>query len=224
MINIASMPMNPFGENTYILYNDARQAIVIDAGMSSTAEKERFAAFVAKNKLEIVLALNTHAHIDHICGVQWVKDTFSVPFALHAADLPVLQAVTSYAEGLGFHIDEAPTVDRQIIDGELIRLGSQSLKVIHTPGHTAGGVCFWIEDQKMLLTGDTLFRESIGRTDLPTGDYDALMRSIVGRILPLGSDVEFFPGHGPKSTVGYEMERNPFITEVMSGDAKFKAN
>ncbi|MEG2865901.1 MAG: MBL fold metallo-hydrolase, partial [Mucinivorans sp.] len=88
----------------------------------------------------------------------------------------------------------------------------------------SGGVCLWIEAQKILITGDTLFRESIGRTDLPSGDYDMLMRSIVGRILPLGSDVTFFPGHGPSSTIGYEMQRNPFITEVMSGVAKFKAN
>lgn len=224
MIKIATMPMNPFGENTYILYNEALEAIVLDAGMSSQTERDRFAAFIDKNKLKPVLALNTHAHIDHVCGVEWVKNTYSVPFALNVDDMPVLQAVMSYGESLGFDIATIPGVDNQIVDGQDIMLGNDVIKVIHTPGHTSGGVCLWIEAQKILITGDTLFRESIGRTDLPSGDYDMLMRSIVGRILPLGSDVTFFPGHGPSSTIGYEMQRNPFITEVMSGVAKFKAN
>lgn len=222
MIKIATLTMNPFGENTYILYNEENEAIVVDAGIYSEPEKVRFAAFVEKNKLKPILALNTHAHIDHICGVQWVKDTYGVPFALHADDLPVLNAVSSYAEGLGFQISQAPAVEMQIVDEQQIKLGKDTLRVIHTPGHTAGGVSFFIEAQNMLLTGDTLFRESIGRTDLPSGDYNALMRSIVGRLLPLGSEVTFFAGHGGSSTLGYEMQRNPFITEVMSGEAKFK--
>lgn len=222
MIKIATLTMNPFGENTYILYNEENEAIVVDAGIYSEPEKVRFVAFVEKNKLKPILALNTHAHIDHICGVQWVKDTYGVPFALHADDLPVLNAVSSYAEGLGFQISQAPAVEMQIVDEQQIKLGKDTLRVIHTPGHTAGGVSFFIEAQNMLLTGDTLFRESIGRTDLPSGDYNALMRSIVGRLLPLGSEVTFFAGHGGSSTLGYEMQRNPFITEVMSGEAKFK--
>lgn len=223
MIKIATMVMNPFGENTYILYNEANEAIVVDAGIYSEPEKVRFAAFVEKNKLKPILALNTHAHIDHICGVQWIKETYGVPFALHTEDLPILGSVASYAASLGFQIQDAPVVDIQITDGQEIKLGQDTIRVIHTPGHTAGGVSLFIEAQKMLLTGDTLFRESIGRTDLPTGDYNALMRSIVGRLLPLGGDVTFFAGHGGDSTLGYEMQRNPFITEVMSGQAKFKA-
>lgn len=222
MIKIATIPVNPFGENTYILYNESLEAIVVDCGVHSTAERERVAAFVSKNKLRPVLALNTHAHIDHACGVQWLKDTYGVPFAMTEAELPVLQSMATYGESLGFRVDKVPVVDRYITEGEVIKLGQDEIRVILTPGHTVGGACFYIEAQKMLITGDTLFRESIGRTDLPTGDYDALMRSIVGKILPLGSDVTFFAGHGGSSTIGYEMERNPFITEVLSGDHKFK--
>ena len=211
--------MNPFGENTYILSNETNQCVVVDAGMSNAKEQERLAQYIEKNNLKPILALNTHGHIDHISGVQWLKDTYKTPFALHEADLPILEAAPGYADMLGFGECPVPTVDQKLKDGDELPLG---IKVIHTPGHTAGGICLWVEGQKMLLTGDTLFRESIGRTDLPTGDYDALMRSIVGKILPLGSDVTFFPGHGPQSTLGYEMERNPFITEAMTGEAKFR--
>lgn len=218
MIKIAAMGMNPFGENTYILYNEAGDGIIVDAGCQSDAEKERLSSFLSKTSIKPILALNTHAHVDHVCGVQWIKDTYGVPFALHAAEGPILESVTSYGAGLGFDISQAPTVERELQDGDKIELGEDKIEVIYTPGHTAGGVCFWIEAQKMLITGDTLFKESIGRTDLPTGDYDTLIRSIIGRILPLGGDTTFFPGHGPQSTIGYEMQRNPFITEILSGD------
>lgn len=221
MIKLAILPMNPFGENTYILSNPEGECIVVDAGMSNVREQERFKAYIDQHHLRPILALNTHGHIDHISGVQWLKDTYGVPFALHAADLPILDAAPSYADMLGFAECLVPKVEQELTEGDELPFG---IKVIHTPGHTAGGVCLWIEAQKMLLTGDTLFKESIGRTDLPSGSYDALMCSIVGKILPLGSDVTFFPGHGPQSTLGFEMERNPFITEAMSGDAKFRTD
>lgn len=216
------MTMNPFGENTYIIYNELKECIIVDAGMYSDSEKERFEAFITKNELTPILALNTHGHIDHICGVEWVKSKYGIPFAIHKHDVAVVESVVSYGQGLGFDIQTAPKVDQTIQDGQTITLGNDSIRVIHTPGHTEGGVCFLIEGQAMLLTGDTLFKESIGRTDLPGGNYDTLMRSIVGKILPLGGDVTFFPGHGTQSTIGYEMQRNPFITEVLSGDMSFK--
>lgn len=221
MIKLAILPMNPFGENTYILSNPAGECIVVDAGMSNEREQERFKQYMDQNKLKPILALNTHGHIDHIAGVQWLKERYNVPFALHEADLPILEGAPAYAETLGFGACPVPTVEQPLQEGAELPWGIQ---VVHTPGHTAGGICLWIERQKMLLTGDTLFKESIGRTDLPSGSYDALMCSIVGKILPLGSEVTFFPGHGPQSTLGFEMERNPFITEAMSGDAKFRTH
>lgn len=221
MIKIASLTFNAFGENTYILCSDNGEAIIVDAGCYSDSEKSRFAAYIEKYKLHPILALNTHAHIDHACGVQWVKETYGIPLALHEADLPVLNSMAQYGEALGFRIEVAPTVERTITDGEQIPLGNDTIRIIHTPGHTAGGVSIYIESQKMLLTGDTLFRESIGRTDLPTGDYPTLMRSIVRKILPLGGDVKFFPGHGPASDLAFEMQRNPFVSEVLNGDIAY---
>lgn len=218
MIKIATLPFNAFGENTYVLMGEHKSCIIVDAGCYSEAEKERLAAFITKSELTPILALNTHAHIDHACGVEWVKERWGVPFALASGDLPILDSLTSHGAALGFNITTTPSVDMELVDGQIIDLDGDSIEIIATPGHSAGGVCVYIASQKMLLTGDTLFKESIGRTDLPTGDYPTLMRSIVEKILPLGSDVTFFPGHGASSEIGFEMERNPFICEVLSGD------
>lgn len=221
MIKIATLTMNPFGENTYVLYADNGDCVIVDAGCYTKGEQDRLATFIAQNSLTPTLALNTHAHIDHVCGVEWLKNTYGVPFALHAADMPVLESVVTYGEAVGIVVRSVPAVDRYIASGDLIDLGGEKLRIIHTPGHTAGGVSIYIESQKMLLTGDTLFRESIGRTDLPTGDYEQLMQSIIENILPLGSDVTFFPGHGAHSTLGHEVERNPFVSEVLAGDIPY---
>lgn len=222
MTKIASLTFNPFGENTYVISAESGEAIIVDAGCYSEAERSTLLAYVEKNSLRPVLALNTHAHIDHVCGVEWVKEKFDIPFALHPADQPILESTADYGEALGFKIAKTPTVDRAIADGETIALGNDSIRIIHTPGHTAGGVSIYIESQKMLITGDTLFRESIGRTDLPTGDYPTLMRSIVEKIIPLGPDVKIFPGHGPASDLMHETKRNPFVSEVLSGDFSYE--
>lgn len=218
MIKIATLPFNAFGENTYILIGENKDCFIVDAGCYSTTEKERLKAYLAQNELKPVLAINTHAHIDHVCGVEWVKSEYGVDFALSSEDMPILEGVSTYGEALGFNITSVPSVERELQDGDELELSGDKLQIIATPGHTAGGICIYIPEQKMLVTGDTLFKESIGRTDLPTGNYPDLMTSIIKKLLPLGSDVTFFPGHGPSSTLGFEMERNPFICEVMSGD------
>lgn len=222
MIKIATFTVNPFGENSYVLYNQSNKCIIVDAGFYNAREHEQLTSFLDKNNLVPTLALNTHAHIDHICGVEWAKSTFNIPFAMHKADMPVLEAVPSYGAALGFNVDTIPAVDRYITDGEVINFEGDTLRIIHTPGHTAGGVCIYIEAQKLLITGDTLFRESIGRTDLPTGDYDELMDSIIKKILPIGGDTTFFPGHGQHSTLAHETTQNPFVAEVLSGEIPFK--
>lgn len=224
MIKIASLTLNPFGENTYVLSADNGDAIIVDAGCYSAAERQRVAAYIEKNSLHPILALNTHAHIDHVCGVEWVKSEWGIPFALHEADLPILSSMITHGEALGFQISSIPAVEQLLTDGQQIPLGDKgdTIRIIHTPGHSAGGVSIYIESQKMLLTGDTLFDQSIGRTDLPSGDYPTLMRSIVKKLLPLGGDVKIFPGHGGASDLARQITGNPFVSEVLNGDFKYE--
>lgn len=224
MIKIAALSFNPFGENTYVLYGDSKECIIVDAGCYTEREHKTLIAFIEKNELKPILALNTHAHIDHICGIDFVKKEWSIPFALHRDDTTILELVPSYAASMGFDIPNVPKAEIDLAETTSLTLGENTINIIHTPGHTPGGVCIHIPQENILITGDTLFRESIGRTDLPGGDYNQLMNSIIEKIIPLGSNTTIFPGHGGKSTVSHEMMFNPFITEAIQGEVKYTRN
>lgn len=224
MIKLATLSFNPFGENTYVLYNDSKECIIVDAGCYTDKEHQTLKAFIEKNELKPILALNTHAHIDHICGIDFVKQEWKVPFALHHNDTTILELVPSYAASMGFDIQNVPTAEIDLAEMTSFKLGDSVINIINTPGHTPGGVSIHIPEEKILITGDTLFRESIGRTDLPGGSYNQLMDSIIEKIIPLGSDTTIFPGHGGKSTLSHEMMFNPFITEAIQGQVNYKSN
>lgn len=219
-MNIARLTFNPFQENTYVLWDETGEAVVVDAGSSTVKETDTLRNFIEEKGLRPVLAVNTHGHVDHMLGVQGVKDMYGVPFALHPADRFLIDSAATHGSLYGFRVDSIPSVDMELADGEEIAFGDTRLRIIHTPGHTPGHVSLYEPQGKILLTGDTLFRESIGRTDLPGGDYGWIMKSIIDRILPLGEGVAVYPGHGPDSTLGHEMLYNPFITEVMEGDVR----
>lgn len=223
MIKLATLTFNPFGENTYILYDDTLECAIVDAGCNSANEQQTLAAFIEKNGLKPVMALNTHGHVDHICGVEFVKRQWGVPFALHHNDQPIMEMAHCYAE-MGFDVTTLPTVDIDLAVTPEIKVGNSTLRIVPTPGHTPGHVVIHAPEADLLLTGDLLFKESIGRTDLPGGSYTDLMNSIVERVIPLGSDTRIFPGHGPQSTVAHEVMFNPFIVEALRGDVNYKAN
>ncbi len=215
MMKIATFSFNPFGVNTYLLIGENGGCVVVDCACSNSVEREQLRQYIEKNSLKPVLALNTHSHIDHICGVRWLKDEYSVEWGLHPDDSTVLAVAEVSAVAYGFEWGGAPVPDIELTDEWEFDLGGEKVRVIHTPGHSAGGVCFYVESAGVLITGDTLFKESIGRTDLPTGDYDVLMESIFKKILTLPSDTQVLPGHGPHSTIGVEAQRNPFITDLI---------
>lgn len=219
-MNIAKLTFNPFQENTYVLWDETGEAVIVDAGNYSEREHEALRNFIIDKNLKPVMAVNTHGHVDHILGVSKVKEMFGIPFALHPQDKFLVESASTHGAIYGFKVDSIPTVDVELVDGGEVKFGNIVLRIIHTPGHTPGHVCFYEPTKKVLLTGDTLFRESIGRTDLPGGDYGWIMKSIIDRILPLGEEVEFYSGHGPQSTLGHEMRYNPFIVEVMEGDVR----
>ncbi len=222
MAEIAIFAFNPFGENTYVVSDGTGECVIVDAGNYSALEDSKLSEYIERKNLKPVLAVNTHGHVDHMLGVQYVKDTYGVPFALHSADNFLIEACREQGRLYGFQIDEAPSVDIDLARQDSVKFGDTTLQIIHTPGHSPGHICLYNPKGKTLFSGDTLFKESIGRTDLPGCDYSWIMKSILQNILPLGGDVTFYPGHGPHSTLAHEAMYNPFITEVINNEVSYE--
>jgi hydroxyacylglutathione hydrolase len=222
MLKIACLPFNPIQENTYVLWDETNECVVIDAGNSSPREDAALDNFIAEHGLKPVLAANTHGHFDHTLGVEHLKQRYGIPFALSSKDAFLLENAATSGSIFGVKVGAMPTVERDLDGEQEIRFGKTILRVLRTPGHTPGHVAFFDEGSKSLFTGDTLFRESIGRTDLPGGDYSWIMRSILDVLVPLGDEVHVYPGHGPESTIGHEVLYNPFIVEVLNEEVNYK--
>lgn len=220
-MEIKRVVFNPFRENTYLVWDDSNEAIVIDAGNMKDGENNILKDMIESRGLKPVMAVNTHGHFDHTQGVKWLKDEYGVQFACSAKD----QFLIDSASGgmvYGLKCNAVPAVDVDLDTLEEITFGNTRLRVIKTPGHTPGHVVLYNEESKSLFTGDTLFRESIGRTDLPGGDYSWIMKSILEEIVPLGDDVTIYPGHEDQSTIGHETLYNPFIVEVLNNEVNYK--
>ena len=221
-MKIACLTFNPIQENTYVVWDDTRECIVIDAGNSNPREDAALDNFILQHGLKPVLAVNTHGHFDHTLGVEHVKQRYGVPFALSSKDQFLVDNAATSGSIFGVKIGTMPTADLDLDTMEEVRFGESVLRVIRTPGHTPGHVALYDPASKALFTGDTLFRESIGRTDLPGGDYSWIMCSILDHLVPLGDDVRVYPGHGPESTIGHEVLYNPFIVEVMNEEVNYR--
>lgn len=222
MIKVSAFVFNAFQVNTFVVSDDSGECLIIDPANNSSKEDAILSKYITDNVLRPVMAVNTHGHIDHILGVDYVKKTYGIPFALHSADKFLVDSAPMHASIYGFKIDHSPSAEIALETMSEIRFGNTVLKVIETPGHTPGHVALYNEENKILFTGDTLFKESIGRTDLPGGDYSWIMKSILDKIVPLGGDVRFYPGHGASSTIGHELMYNPFVVEVIQGDVNYK--
>ena len=211
MIKVKSFVFNPFMENTYIAFDDqTNEGIIIDPGCYEKEEKEELTAFIATNQIKIVKLLNTHCHIDHVFGNQFIKDQYQVPLMIHKADEATLNAVKAYAPNYGFTQYEEAQPDSYIDEGDTIAFGEATLEIIFVPGHAPGHVAFYHKEQKICFGGDVLFDGSIGRTDLPGGDFDTLIQSIHRKMFLLSDDTEVYCGHGPSTTIGKEKATNPF--------------
>lgn len=203
----------PFYKNGFVLgCEDTRQAVVIDPG----DEVEQLLGVVRDERLQVQHILLTHAHVDHVAGLAAAKKSLQAPVWLHRDDLPLYDAALEQARFFGLRIDEPPSVDRFFEIPGTIAFGNYRVEVLHTPGHTPGGVCLLVgpagKPGRKLFAGDTLFAGSIGRTDLPGGDHDTLIGSIRGVLFKLSDDVEVYPGHGPRTMIGQERLTNPFLT------------
>lgn len=209
-MRIQIFTFNPFQENTYVLYDDSKEAVVIDPGCYEKEERDELLSFIEHEQLRVVKLLNTHCHVDHVLGNNFVKEYFKVPFFIHPKDEATLRAVKVYAPGYGFVKYEEALPDEWLEEGKDVIFGSTRLKVLFTPGHAPGHVVFYNEEQKICIGGDVLFHRSVGRTDLPGGDHDTLIKSIHDKLFILPDDVRVFPGHGPDTTIGEEKKLNPF--------------
>ena len=213
-MKVESFVFNPLQENTYVLYDETKECVIIDPGCIEPEEKEQLSSFISINGLTVKLLLNTHCHVDHVLGNDFVKEKYKVEFLIHAADLPVLKAVRVYAPNYGFYNYKEAEPDRFMKEGDTITFGNQTLKVLFVPGHAPGHVAFYNQASKVVIAGDVLFYNSIGRTDLPGGDYETLITSIHEKLFTLPEDVTVFPGHGPETSIGFEMRTNPFCAVV----------
>ncbi|MDR2359608.1 MAG: MBL fold metallo-hydrolase [Prevotellaceae bacterium] len=196
---------------TYVLWDETKECIIVDPGCESASEQQRLQEFIANNQLKPVMVVNTHAHFDHVLGNLFVVKTYSVPSAVHEGDTQLLARVAQQSAMFGFAVAQPPMPSRLLTEEEPVRFGHSQLQVLHTPGHSPGGICLYAAEDKFLLSGDTLFQESIGRTDLSGGNYEQLINSIRHKLMTLPDDVKVFPGHGPATSIGEEKRNNPFI-------------
>lgn len=211
MLTVKSFTFNPFAENTYVLYDETGEAVIIDPGCYEKGEKAELLDFIKANDLKPVKLLNTHCHIDHVLGNAFVINSYDVPLWFHKDEEPILRAVTSYASNYGFPMYQDSHADHYIADGEEVKFGNTNLRSILVPGHAPGHLVFYHEESKICIGGDTLFQESIGRTDLPGGDHETLINAIKNKLFTLPDDTTVYPGHGPSTTIGHEKINNPFV-------------
>lgn len=211
MFQIKAFTFNPVQENTYVLYNESNECIIIDPGCYFDAEKEELKNFIDNHQLQPKLLLNTHCHLDHVFGNKFIAEEYKLTLNTHLLEKEILEMAP--ASGLMFNLPfdnyQGETVYLQ--EGDIISLGNDQLQVIHAPGHSPGSVCFYCEKQQFIIGGDVLFQNSIGRTDLPYGNHEHLLKNIKEKLFKLPGNVKVYPGHGEPTTIGQEIKDNPFL-------------
>lgn len=211
MINILSYTFGPFQENSFVLYDETKEGVIIDPGCSGSLEEDGLIASLEDEGIKLTHLLNTHCHLDHIAGNHFINRKFGLGVTMHELDLPTMEMAPRSAEMYGIPFTPSPEPEHFIKEGDQIKFGNSVLDVIFVPGHAPGHVVFYCKEQNFLIAGDTVFQRSIGRTDLPGGDHATLIESIKSKIFTLPENTIIYPGHGPSTTVGEEKRENPFI-------------
>lgn len=211
MIHVQKLTFNDFQENTYILFDDTKECVIVDPGCNTEGEREELRKFIDHHFLKPVHLLNTHCHIDHILGNKFVAETYGLKLSSHKKEAQVLASGVSVAAMYHIPYDPSPDIDIFMDEGDTIDFGKSSLKVVFTPGHSPASISFVDVENKICISGDVLFYGSIGRTDLPGGNFETLTRAIKSKIFTLPDDIIVYPGHGPHTTVGHEKRTNPFF-------------
>jgi len=211
-MKIKKFVFNPFQENAYVLYDESKECVIIDPGCYEKAEEVELENFIIENGLKPVALLNTHCHIDHILGNQFVADKWNLELHIHKADLPLLENAGQVSKMYGLeNYSGSPYPKYFLEDGDAFFFGESKLDVIFTPGHAPGHICFYGKKHNFIISGDIIFQMSIGRTDLPFGDYDTLIGSITEKLFLLPESTQIYCGHGANTVLSYEREHNPFL-------------
>lgn len=211
MIQVKKFTFNPFQENTYVLFNETRDCIIIDPGCYDDRERKELKSFISENDLNPLRLLNTHCHIDHVFGNKFINDIYGLLPEYNLLEIPVMDMAEKSATLYGLNYDPSPKAENFIGSSDTISLGEDILKVFFTPGHAPGHVVFYCEKDGFVIAADVLFRLSIGRTDLPGGDYETLIKSIRNEMFALPDNTKVYSGHGEDTNIGYEKKNNPFL-------------
>jgi hydroxyacylglutathione hydrolase len=215
MIRIERHVFNSFQVNTYLIRDENDHCLIVDPAFYSPEECRDFDAYITEQGLTISGQINTHGHVDHVLGVMHVKSTYGSPFRVHTKEAGLVNNAPLMGDMYGLSVEPIPGIDEAIEDHEVITLGSHSIQAILVPGHSPGSLAFYSKEGGFVITGDALFQQSIGRTDLPGGDYDTLINSIRTRLLTLPPETLVYPGHGASSTIGEEATGNPFLSSAL---------
>ena len=216
MITIQDFCFSAFQENTYVLYNEFKEAIIIDPGCYTRIEEKILSDFIRKENLKPTLLLNTHCHLDHVFGNNYVSETYGLTAHIHPNEQIVLDRLPEAAAKWGAPTEAYKGPIQYIQEGEIIPLGNDAFKVLLTPGHSPGSVCFYHVEQDFMIGGDLIFKDGVGRTDLPGANPQDLIKSIREQIFPLPDSLTIYSGHGPVTTWGREKEHNPYIKYIRS--------
>ncbi|KMQ70776.1 MBL fold metallo-hydrolase [Chryseobacterium koreense] len=211
MIQIQSFTFNPFSENTYVVLNEEKDAFIIDPGNFGEDETGILNNFIAKNQLKVKNIVLTHAHIDHVLGLQTVHDHYQVPVLMHETEKEILDRNPMDANRFGFFFSPFSGEIQFLKEGETINLGEDLFEILHVPGHSPGHIALHNQAQKFVISGDVLFEGSIGRTDLYKGNHEQLLESIKTKLFVLDGDTKVFSGHGNPTAIGFEKKHNPFF-------------
>ncbi len=213
MSNVKVFTFNAFQENTYLLWSNNGDCWIIDPGCSSTGEENILKKFIDDRGLHPVRLINTHCHIDHILGNEYVSRTFDLKLEAHKNEKDILRSGKVVADMYGLPYSPSPTIEHFLEEGDELALGETIFQVLLTPGHSPGSICLYTPSKGMVIGGDVLFYGSIGRTDLPGGNYETLIRSIKEKLLVLPDETIIMPGHGPNTNIGFERTNNPFLNQ-----------
>ena len=211
MINLKQFTFKPYQENTYVLYDETGECVIIDPGVYDGAEQNILASWIKETKLKPVLLLNTHCHLDHVFGNKFVFDNWGLKPQFHRGELYILQAVPGYAPQMGMNYELSPEPEVFLEEAGTVTFGNSELELIFAPGHSPAHLCFYAKAGGFIVGGDVLFYSSIGRTDLPGGNHQQLLDNIREKLFILPENVEVYPGHGQSTTIGYEKRNNPFL-------------
>ncbi len=215
MLKVKQFVFNPFGVSTFIIYDsESKAAIAIDPGMLNSAEQKEFDSYIAENNLKLTQIVNTHLHLDHCFGNNYVRDKYGIKVAAHPDDAFLGNSLVEQASRFGIRLtgnDTKAGIDIELKDGDNIKVGAHTLKVLHVPGHSPGSIALYCAEGGFVIAGDVLFKGSIGRTDLQGGNLDTLLNSIHSRLMTLPDSTNVLPGHDRFTTIGAERATNPYI-------------